>query len=154
MTAPEFMPVLKAGKHRYPFQGACVMEYVSILAGEPFDDRPNCTLWLLGEWARDVNDSLSDTERQALLPLIPRLIGTSRPDYNEERDIGIALMSWANTYYPLGSTGFGWDPSPRYTVEFLTAALDEYDRLTGRQPTGMAPDEYAALEAKRQEMAG
>ena len=31
---PEGMPVLTAGGHRGPEHGACVMEYVSVLAGE------------------------------------------------------------------------------------------------------------------------
>jgi hypothetical protein len=31
---------LSAGRHRSPDDGACVMELASMLAGEPFSDRP------------------------------------------------------------------------------------------------------------------
>jgi len=43
MTAPDFLPVLSHGSHTSPKEGACVMEYVSVLAGEPWTDRPACT---------------------------------------------------------------------------------------------------------------
>jgi hypothetical protein len=74
------MPVLSAGKHTHPSQGACAMEYVSILAGEEFTDRPECTLDSFAFLAREINDALGDNSRQRLLPIIPRLIGTKTDD--------------------------------------------------------------------------
>lgn len=76
-TAPDFMPVLGRGAHRSPENGACVMEYVSILAGERFSDNPSCTDSLLASMARSVNDALLDEHRHLLVPLITRLIGTA-----------------------------------------------------------------------------
>ena len=73
---PEGMPVLTAGGHRGPEHGACVMEYVSVLAGELWTDRPRCTDRALGKLARQVNDDIGPEARPALGELAPRLVGT------------------------------------------------------------------------------
>lgn len=51
------------------------MEFASFLAGERWSDHPSCAHPLLAQLARDVNDSLSDRERQQLVPLIPWVVG-------------------------------------------------------------------------------
>jgi hypothetical protein len=53
------------------------MEYVSLLAGEPWSDRPDCTHPLLAHEARVANDLLLDRDRPRLVPLIGRLFGTA-----------------------------------------------------------------------------
>lgn len=83
-TAPDFMPVLSRGGHSDPSQGACVMEYVSLLAGEEFSDTPACTDPHLAWYARSVNDRLHDRHRHLLVPLITRLIGTSTVGYHTD----------------------------------------------------------------------
>lgn len=75
MTTPEFLPVLKAGKHRSARRGACFMEYASVLAGERFSDHPNCTHPALAALARAVNDLTSDRHRGDLAPLVPSVVG-------------------------------------------------------------------------------
>lgn len=86
---PDGMPVLRGGKHRRPEDGSCLMEYVSVLAGERFSDRPRCTAPVLARLARHANDRLRPEivggrrrreVRRALLPLAPGLIdaGSSR----------------------------------------------------------------------------
>jgi hypothetical protein len=60
------MPVLSAGKHSRPSQGACLMEYVSVLAGRRFSAKPECTDRTLAAIARAVNDYSSDAARQQL----------------------------------------------------------------------------------------
>ncbi len=69
------MPTLSAGKHRRPQQGACFMEFASYLAGERFSDHPACTHPSLAALARDVNDLTTDRARDALMPLVSRVIG-------------------------------------------------------------------------------
>lgn len=76
MSIRDFMPVLSRGGHNTPEEGACVMEYVSILAGEEFDDFPKCTHPTLARAAQHVNDILEDKHRHLLIPLITKLIGT------------------------------------------------------------------------------
>lgn len=73
------------GKHRRPEDGSCLMEYVSVLAGERFSDRPRCTPRVLARLARHANDRLRPEivggrkrrdVRRDLLPLAPGLIDT------------------------------------------------------------------------------
>lgn len=73
-NVPEAMPLLKKGAHDDPKDGACVMEYVSILAGEEFDDHPECTHPSVAGVARYVNDYLHDEDRHLLVPFIDRLM--------------------------------------------------------------------------------
>jgi hypothetical protein len=40
VMVPARLPALSRGSHGHPTLGSCVMEYVSVLAGEPFSDRP------------------------------------------------------------------------------------------------------------------
>ena len=79
MNVPDFLPVLSAGSHDSPSEGACVMEYVSLLAGEEWSDTPACTYRPLARAAQFVNDRLPDSERHRLVPLIGRLFGTTLP---------------------------------------------------------------------------
>lgn len=74
------VPVLSRGAHASPREGACVMEYVSVLAGEEFSDHPCCTDPLLAHVARQVNDATSPGARGELARLAPELIGTAGVD--------------------------------------------------------------------------
>jgi hypothetical protein len=49
---PERLPQLRPGWHLGPDDGACLMEYVSVLAGVPFTDSPRCTDSLLAALTR------------------------------------------------------------------------------------------------------
>lgn len=77
---PQFMPILSAGRHRNPRQGACFMEFASYLAGERWSDHPACTHPLLAALARDVNDLTADGSRDRLMPLIHRVVGLTGDD--------------------------------------------------------------------------
>lgn len=77
MSVPDFLPTISAGAHDSGDGEACVMEYVSLLAGEEWSDRPECTHPLLAHEARTVNDLLADDDRGRLVPLVGRLFGTT-----------------------------------------------------------------------------
>jgi len=77
MNVPEGLPTLSAGSHDADHGEACVMEYVSLLAGEEWSDRPECTHPMLAHEARTTNDLLRDSDRVRLVPLISRLFGTT-----------------------------------------------------------------------------
>ena len=92
----DYMPVLSSGVHDDPSQGACVMEYVSLLAGEPWSDTPACTHPVLARAAQVVNDELDDSERHQLVPLIGRLFGTaeSGTPLDEQKVLSVRLAVW------------------------------------------------------------
>src|SRR5919205_1231168 len=78
---PDQLPILQRGRHRRPEEGACVMEYVSVLAGCSFSDHPRCTHPALATLARLVNDWIDDDRaRSELARLAPDLIGTGTGD--------------------------------------------------------------------------
>ena len=78
--APTGVPLLRRGRHRDAQQGSCVMEYVSVLAGKRFSDRPSCTAPVLARLAQRINDALSDDGRPELALRAPRLASASGPD--------------------------------------------------------------------------
>ena len=77
MAVPDFLPTLSHGAHDADAGEACVMEYVSLLAGEEWSDRPECTHPILAHEARTTNDLLLDHDRPRLVPLVGRLFGTT-----------------------------------------------------------------------------
>ena len=79
MSIPNALPTLSAGAHKLGEGKACVMEYVSLLAGEKWSDSPTCTYRPLAMAAQVVNDRLSGDDRHLLVPLIGRLFGTALP---------------------------------------------------------------------------
>jgi hypothetical protein len=76
------------------------MEYASYLAGEKWSDHPACTHPLLAELARQVNDFMSDEARQALVELVPDVIGLTGSDLRI--DLRIALRA-ARTALPVAA---------------------------------------------------
>jgi hypothetical protein len=79
-TTPPSPPRLALGTHLTPDQGACLMEWVSTLAGEPWSDAPATTHPLLAHLARLVNDAMTQSGRQRLVPLGPRLANLTSTD--------------------------------------------------------------------------
>jgi hypothetical protein len=67
------------GAHKSPARGHCVLEIVSMLAGEPWGDHPECVCPVVGAFARRLNDAYgADDENRtaAFRPLIRKLMGT------------------------------------------------------------------------------
>ncbi|HEY4018352.1 MAG TPA: hypothetical protein VGM75_06675 [Pseudonocardiaceae bacterium] len=69
--------MLAPGRHRDPGEGRCLLELVSVLAGEPWTDHPRCVHPVLASIARRANDACTDAGRDALIPLALPLIGTA-----------------------------------------------------------------------------
>jgi len=102
---PEGMPVLDAGAHRDAEAGSCLMEYVSVLAGERFTDRPRCTHPALAAVAWQVNDAVSSDARQQLGTRAVTLIGLGRDANVDVRPIVLATIARA---------GLAVDPANRF----------------------------------------
>jgi hypothetical protein len=77
---------LGRGKHAGPTEGACVMELASMLAGEPFTDRPASVSPAIAAFMRAYNDSLDDRRRQQLFGCAAQVLGTrSTPQVEQQR---------------------------------------------------------------------
>ena len=77
---------LRRGKHASPEKGVCVMELASMLAGEPFSDRPQAVCPVIGAYLRSYNDVVDDERRQDLYAYAAEAIGTSgSPDLRRAR---------------------------------------------------------------------
>lgn len=130
-TFPDSLPVLAVGHHRDPRDGGCLMEWVSLLAGERWSDHPTCTHPLLAHLARAVNDRVSDESRHALVHLAPMLTGARSDDPSWSLEIATVTVRHA-----LRRAGAQEGPE-------LAVALVTLDRLLG--PTdGRSPDEKRA----------
>lgn len=68
---------LMPGRHRSPRFGACVVELASMLAEEPFSDRPASVSRVIGALLRTYNDGLDDERRQDLYELAATVVGTA-----------------------------------------------------------------------------
>jgi len=76
---------LARGRHDSPDDGACVMELVSMLAGEEFSDRPRTACPVVGAFLRAYNDLAPPSRRQDLLGCASRLVGSRNPHAERER---------------------------------------------------------------------
>ena len=94
-TFPDALPALAVGHHRDPRDGGCLMEWVSLLAGERWSDHPACTHPLLAHLARSVNDRMGDASRGALMHLLPMLTGARSDDRSWSLEIAAVTVRHA-----------------------------------------------------------
>ena len=85
---------LSQGKHRDPDHGACVMELASMLADEPFSDRPRCVDPVIAGFMRTYNDGIDDRRRQDMLPLASEAVG-SRDVAGVQAERARMCLRWA-----------------------------------------------------------
>ena len=123
---PTGLPLLSAGAHLAPEDGACLMEYVSVLAGEPFSDTPRCTDPLLATLARLVNDATSDHGRDRLGALASALAGAHRTDAADQ-----ATLVFGTVHRVHGAVG----PSRRLDRQ-LRRARRRMHRVVSRERAG------------------
>ncbi|MBT8161046.1 MULTISPECIES: hypothetical protein [Arthrobacter] len=140
---------LAKGSHVREEQGACVMEYVSMVAGEAFSDRPKCTEPVVFGYAWRANDNMTDDGRQRLLELVPRLLSASPLNPIPEVGATITEMAfWRTRQFELEERLreawvdklFPYTPIPEDDARFnaLNAVLDEYDKLREEWDLGPA----------------
>jgi len=85
---------LNSGSHISPHAGHCLLEVVSMFAGESFGDKPECVDFVLAAFGRSWNDGMrNDAEREQLKQYITRLVGTNKgPELSQKR--GWMAMDW------------------------------------------------------------
>lgn len=86
---------LSKGKHAAPTEGACVMELASMLAGEPFSDRPASACPVIGGFLRAYNDRIDEERRQDLYRYAAEVVGT-RGSAEVERERERRCLEWAD----------------------------------------------------------
>jgi hypothetical protein len=84
---------LSRGKHRSPDDGACVMELASMIAGEPFTDRPQSVCRIIASLLRSYNDMVRTSRRQDLYRLASDVIGTRADRRVEEARVRHCLVA-------------------------------------------------------------
>lgn len=123
------------------------MEYVSLLAGEPFSDRPACTHPALAALARGINDRLTDTTRPALLIRAPVLAAIGPRTPGVAAVTATAALADLRTGHPGRDHGPGRGPGPweLCKVERRLARLVVHDR-PGRSWWGRHRDQVLARQ--------
>jgi len=91
---------LQKGNHEDLAAGACAMEAVAYIAGEPHSDRPDCACPVLSSFLRRWNDGLPDADRAMLKPYIILLIGTKARMAVQIRRSSLAFDWLAREYTP------------------------------------------------------
>ena len=70
------LPPLVSSNHARPALGLCAMEMVAYMERLDHTDSPECTCEIIRQYTIGINDTLSDQERQKLLPVLPELVDT------------------------------------------------------------------------------
>jgi hypothetical protein len=85
------------------------MELASMLAAEPFSDRPHTSSPVIGAFLRTYNDGLDDERRQDLYPLASLIVGTaaSRRVEAERASRCLSFARRAGGAVPGGRAGMG-----------------------------------------------
>ena len=81
---------LKPGMHSRHSGDTCLLEAVSVLAGEAFSDHPETACPVLGAFGRELNDGMPDDARALLIPLVPMLVETRDPEKEQARGYFLA----------------------------------------------------------------
>lgn len=140
------VPWLREGAGASPQDGGCVMQVIDWIDTGGWSDEPKCVYHALREMAISVNDELSDEGRQRLLDLVPRLMGTALLPggfvYDQTLDdvLEDAVYEWPRPA-PINADD--------YLIGTLVAALDAYDRYTGRPAPEERVDFSAVCEVMR-----
>ena len=100
--------VLKSGGHE-PDSTFCLMEAVAYVAGEPWSDAPACACPVLSAYGRALNDNMDDTDRQLLIPFIPRLVGSKSTPEVEQRRGYLMADTAVRVFAPIALRSAGLD---------------------------------------------
>jgi hypothetical protein len=80
MTPTNPVPWLRSGVGRNPQDGGCILQVIDWVDRHQWTDSPPCVHPVLRKLAIYVNDRADDEQRQRLLELAPRLMGTASDD--------------------------------------------------------------------------
>ncbi len=100
---------LAKGSHKSFEDGACAMELVAFIAGESHSDHPQCASPVLTRYCICLNDRWNDEDRQLLIGVLPKLVGT-RGDYKLHARQAVVLVDASiREIVPLALEARGWN---------------------------------------------
>ena len=115
------VPWLRSGTGSTPVDGGCIMQVIDWIDRNKWSDSPPCVHPVLRALAIRANDTLGDGERQRLLDLAPRLMGTA----SDDRVLAVRLAAWcARQVLPVYETAYPNDNRPRRAIEAAEAWAD------------------------------
>jgi hypothetical protein len=141
---------LISGRHTSPASGACVMELASMLAGEPFSDRPECVCPVIAEFLRTYNDHISRKLRQDLFDYAARAVGSNQGHRIERRRANRLLDWWLEGAPPRRRRArrVFWQLMPR------TATRDIELAYRAARWAAASPERHARVLALMDELVG
>ena len=143
--------VLSSGNHADIERGACIMESVAYLAGEPHSDAPKCASKVISRFLITINDRWDDKRRQKLKPYAVKIIGTAANE-NIELKRAYLCADWAVREcapMALDAAGLGeWATRLRNHLPVLNrASADSAKTLAREARSAAAAAAYAASYA-------
>ena len=136
---------LSKGSHPNLEAGACVMEMVAFVAGEPWTDKPQCASPVLASYCRALNDRMPDDQRQRLIPFIPRLVGTR--DDKKESDRAFLLADAAVRVFAPLALDSAKLPEQAAKLRALAPIKDKVSANAASHASARAAAYYVAYEA-------
>lgn len=131
--ATDFMPVLSPGGHSRPEEGACFMEYISVLRGETFDAYSESVNPFIAALARALNDYSTSNRRMMIDLMGPAMsTGTGQRSSNLRRGIELEMVASRR-----GITRYN------NTVGDLAKLIDLYHEMYGTSPHVITNHEVA-----------
>ncbi len=131
---------LSESSHQSFEEGACLMEAVAYIAGEPHSDHPKCACPVLTRNGIRLNDRFTDEERQLLAPLIPKLVGTRSTRAVELRRMYSLVDYSVRVIVPMAMDVVGWkDLGDR--LRSISEITDEQSAGTARYTASQVRDE-------------
>src|SRR3982750_1276239 len=148
MTVSHQTVRLTRGRHATRQAGVCVMELASMLADEPFSDRPSSVSPTIGAFLRTYNDGLDDERRQDLYSIAAAIVGSARRRAVERERINRCL-EFALSHH-------GRTPASRASLALATpepaGAWAAMAALGAGAPVAMAPPRAAGPRARAQSL--
>ncbi len=112
------VPWLRKGKGETPADGGCILQVISWMDRHEWTDRPPCVHPVIANLAMFANDALPDGERQKLLDLAPRLMGTA----SDDKLVTVRLAVFCARYVlPVFEAEHPGDERPRKAIEAVEA---------------------------------
>ena len=139
------VPWLRSGTGATPKDGGCIMQVIDWIHRNQWTDRPPCVHPVIQRLAIRANDSLPDDQRQKLLDLAPRMMGTASEDTRLSVQLAVFCARWA---LPLFEARYPNDGRPRKAIEATEAWLvnPNEENLERAQVAYAAYAAYAACD--------